>query len=88
MRAPLPPWSGLSSAGQVICGVEVAQRRGSLKVIERGVSMPSVSQHRRLHALAQFEREDVGPFSTRAPCCSRLRMNARASGTARVLPRT
>ena len=90
MRAPLPPWSGLSSAGQRdVAGVARAARSTSLNVIERGRVDAERAQQRRLRALAQLEREDVGAVqrrarpAARATACRRARAAPRACCRAR-----
>jgi hypothetical protein len=88
MRAPLPPWSGLSIAGQVISSACARSAAGSLNVIERGVSIRRVRSSVACTLLLSSSANTSAPLSTRAPQRSSVRMYASASGTARVLPRT
>jgi hypothetical protein len=87
MRAPLPPWSGLSTAGQVMRSAKRCRADTSLKVMERGVAMSSVRSSVACTLLLNSSANTSAPFSTRAPSCSSVRMYARLKGTARVLPR-
>ena len=66
MRAPLPPWSGFSSAGQRSPPV---RSRGptSLNVIDRGPSMPSVRNNVAWALLLSSSAKTSAPLRTRAP---------------------
>ena len=88
IRAPLPPWSGLSSAGHVISPARAFQRADVVERDRPRTVDPERVQQRGLGALAQLEREHLARRSARArPTVSSDRMKASASGTARVLPR-
>ena len=62
--------------------------RGSLNVIDRGQSIPSVRRSVACALLLNSSANTSAPLRTRAPSSSSERMYASASGTARVLPRT
>ena len=60
IRAPLPPWSGLSTAGHPMSPANWRERSGVVEGDRARVVDAERPQQRRLGALAQLEREDVG----------------------------
>ena len=87
MRAPLPPCSGFSSAGQRSPHCSSAEVT-SLNARLRGWAISRRRMRAACADLLSSSEKAREPLSTRAPPNSSERIRERASGTARVLPRT